>query len=116
MEEQARAETETKEAEVQAKVEAKKEKEQTSMISDALSSPLAKQIGRKVVRGVFGMLFGKKNFHPEKWRRGCLGFKRPYHSRSRTADHPACADCQTHRGVFLHCRMHRGTSLSIPAV
>lgn len=60
MEEQARAETEAKEAEVQAKVEAKKEKEQTSMISDALNSPLAKQIGREVVRGVFGMLFGKK--------------------------------------------------------
>ena len=30
------------------------------MISDALNSPLAKQIGREVVRGVFGMLFGKK--------------------------------------------------------
>ncbi|MET7254822.1 helicase HerA-like domain-containing protein [Dyadobacter fermentans] len=60
MEEQARKETEAKEAEVQAKVEAKKEKEQSSMISDALNSPLAKQIGREVVRGVFGMLFGKK--------------------------------------------------------
>ncbi|GGH41382.1 ATPase [Dyadobacter endophyticus] len=60
MEEHARVETEAKEAEVQAKVEAKKEKEQTSMISDALNSPLAKQIGREVVRGVFGMLFGKK--------------------------------------------------------
>ncbi|OJV21043.1 MAG: ATPase [Dyadobacter sp. 50-39] len=73
MEEQARKETEAKEAEVQAKVEAKKEKEQSSMISDALNSPLAKQIGREVVRGVFGMLFGKKS-STRKSGGGLFGF------------------------------------------
>jgi DNA helicase HerA-like ATPase len=38
----------------------KQQKAEKSMITEALSSPLAKQIGREVVRGVFGMLFGKK--------------------------------------------------------
>ncbi len=35
-------------------------KAEKSTFETALSSPLARQIGREVVRGVFGMLFGKK--------------------------------------------------------
>ncbi|MCE7067874.1 helicase HerA-like domain-containing protein [Dyadobacter sp. CY326] len=73
----------TKRMEAQAQVEAKaqeevaevkKEKEEKGMFSEALSSPLAKQIGREVVRGVFGMLFGKKTTTTRKKTGGLFGF------------------------------------------
>jgi DNA helicase HerA-like ATPase len=73
----------TKRMEAQAKVEAeakeevaevRKGKEEKGMISEALNSPLAKQIGREVVRGVFGMLFGKKTTSARKKSGGLFGF------------------------------------------
>ncbi|SKC12858.1 helicase HerA-like domain-containing protein [Dyadobacter psychrophilus] len=73
----------TKRMEAQAQVEAKaqeevaevkKEKEEKGMFTDALNSPLAKQIGREVVRGVFGMLFGKKTTSTRKKSGGLFGF------------------------------------------
>ncbi|REA62394.1 ATPase [Dyadobacter luteus] len=70
MEEQARVEAKAKEEVVQAK----NQKEEKGMISDVLSSPLAKQIGREVVRGVFGMLFGKKTTSTRKKSGGLFGF------------------------------------------
>ncbi|MCF0038921.1 helicase HerA-like domain-containing protein [Dyadobacter fanqingshengii] len=54
--------------------EVKKEKEEKGMFSEALNSPLAKQIGREVVRGVFGMLFGKKTTSTRKKTGGLFGF------------------------------------------
>jgi len=44
------------------------------MFTEALNSPLAKQIGREVVRGVFGMLFGKKTTSTRKKSGGLFGF------------------------------------------
>ena len=35
-------------------------RQEKSTFQEVLSSPIAKQIGREIVRGVFGMLFGKK--------------------------------------------------------
>lgn len=73
----------TKRMEAQAQVEAKaqeevaevkKEKEEKGMFTEALNSPLAKQIGREVVRGVFGMLFGKKTTSTRKKSGGLFGF------------------------------------------
>ncbi|MCF0061535.1 DUF853 domain-containing protein [Dyadobacter chenwenxiniae] len=73
----------TKRMEAQAQVEAKaqeevaevkNEKEEKGMFSEALNSPLAKQIGREVVRGVFGMLFGKKTTSTRKKTGGLFGF------------------------------------------
>ncbi|MCF0053053.1 DUF853 domain-containing protein [Dyadobacter sp. LJ53] len=73
----------TKRMEAQAQVEAKaqeevaevkNEKEEKGMFSEALNSPLARQIGREVVRGVFGMLFGKKTTSTRKKTGGLFGF------------------------------------------
>lgn len=73
----------TKRMEAQAQVEAKaqeevaevkKGKEEKGMFIEALNSPLAKQIGREVVRGVFGMLFGKKTTSTRKKSGGLFGF------------------------------------------
>ena len=73
----------TKRMEQHAKVEAdakevvqqtKNQKEEKGMITEVLSSPLAKQIGREVVRGVFGMLFGKRTTTTRKKSGGLFGF------------------------------------------
>ena len=52
----------------------KNQKEEKGMITEVLSSPLAKQIGREVVRGVFGMLFGKRTTTTRKKSGGLFGF------------------------------------------
>jgi DNA helicase HerA-like ATPase len=70
MEEHAKAQVQAKEEVVQAK----NQKAEKGMISEALNSPLAKQIGREVVRGVFGMLFGKKTTSTRKKSGGLFGF------------------------------------------
>ncbi|TDE11946.1 helicase HerA-like domain-containing protein [Dyadobacter psychrotolerans] len=70
MEEHAQAQVQAKEEVIQAK----NQKEEKGMISEALNSPLAKQIGREVVRGVFGMLFGKKTTSTRKKSGGLFGF------------------------------------------
>lgn len=70
MEEHARVEAQAKEEVVQAK----QQKEEKGMITEVLTSPLARQIGREVVRGVFGMLFGKKTTSTRKKSGGLFGF------------------------------------------
>lgn len=70
MEEHANAQVQTKAEAAQSKTQ----KEEKGMISEALNSPLAKQIGREVVRGVFGMLFGKKTTSTRKKSGGLFGF------------------------------------------
>lgn len=70
MDEHARAETSAKEEVIQAK----QQKEEKGMITEVLTSPLAKQIGREVVRGVFGMLFGKRTTTTRKKSGGLFGF------------------------------------------
>ena len=54
--------------------QAKNQKEEKGMITEVLTSPLAKQIGREVVRGVFGMLFGKRTTTTRKKSGGLFGF------------------------------------------
>lgn len=70
MDDQARIEASAKEEVIQAK----QQKEEKGMITEMLTSPLAKQIGREVVRGVFGMLFGKKTTTTRKKSGGLFGF------------------------------------------
>jgi len=70
MDEHAKAEASAKEEVIQAK----QQKEEKGMITEVLTSPLAKQIGREVVRGVFGMLFGKRTTTTRKKSGGLFGF------------------------------------------
>ncbi len=64
-------EEEVKQQQAEAKEAAVKEKNEKSMIEEVIKAPITRQIGKEIVRGIFGMLIGKK---PRSRKGGIFGF------------------------------------------